>query len=616
MSNVVNFGIGITLADHFTRRLGKAQKGVVSFTTKLAAISTVSAGVGSKMLASFGDFTEKFAKVAQKQGDIMSLGMDTTGMEGITQKALAFSSKWSKMTTEEFIGASYDIKSGIASLGDTAVGEMTRLSGVTAKATKSNIDTMTSLFSTGYSIYSKQFYKFGASTIKGWKALSQEEKDIKFGEYFSVGISSSVTNFKTDGAKMANAISTLGATATTANVSLAEQLNIMGMLQATMGGSDSATKYKAFLNAAGSAGKKLGLNFRDSNKNLLAMPLILDKLKKKFGKTLDDVEKKKIKDAFGTDEALALITLLYDKNEDLKKGINDTNNLLSKGGIDYTKKMAQAREYGQEYGKLSNQFENFGYIIGKQLAPAMSWLSEKLGGFINKVVSFTSKHEKMAQIIATGAVAFAGIATVLGTVGIAVAGISLAFGPLGAMFSMLMIGLSPLVLAVGVLAGAVYLLIDNWELVRTFWGGLWDDMTDKVSSAWDDITGTFDAVVEKIKAPFIPFFEWTERKFAKLSEFVKSFDIGQKFDAIGKSVSDTAKGVWDSVSNFAVNMTGGNATLQVPSTVSKATNSTVIQEGDSTFHFNIKGDNPEEIARKVKAMIDAQNRDKKQRSIE
>jgi len=515
MSGVVNFGIGITLADHFTGKLKGAQKGVTSFTTKLAGLSTVAAGIGGKLMSTFGDFSEKFAEVAQKQGDIMSLGIDTTGMESITAKAIEFSNAWSGISSKDFIGASYDIKSGISSLGDTAVGEMTRTAGLTAKATKSSVDTMTSLFATGFSIYGKQFYDFGSKTIKGWENLSQEEKDIKFGEYFSTGISASVTNFKTDGAKMSNAISTLGATATKANVSLAEQLNIMGLLQATMGGSDSATKYKAFLNKAGEAGEKLGLNFRDSNKILLEMPIILDKLREKFGTTLDDVEKKEIKDAFGTDEALALIDLLYDKNKALKKGIKDTNTLLTKGGVDYTKKMAQSREYGQELGKLTNQMDNLGYIVGKQLSPAMGWLSEKFGAFINGVSTFISGHEELAQALATGAVAFASVATVLGTVGIAVAGISFGLSTLGLSFGGLMVLATPVVAVIGAIGVAGYTLYQQWDKVSdsisVFVEGLQrgigelSPFVDRISVAFAPMIGMFDGLVKSVRE----FFDFT-----------------------------------------------------------------------------------------------------------
>lgn len=97
---------------------------------------------------------------------------------------------------------------------------------------------------------------------------------------------------------MAGAIQTLGASATTANVPLEEQLSILGMLQATMGGSEAGTKYKAFLQSAAKAGKALGLSFVDANNQLLSMPEILDALRGKFGDTMDAAEKMKLQEAF------------------------------------------------------------------------------------------------------------------------------------------------------------------------------------------------------------------------------------------------------------------------------------------------------------------------------
>ncbi|CAH8248805.1 hypothetical protein WJ0W_005989 [Paenibacillus melissococcoides] len=81
---------------------------------------------------------------------------------------------------------------------------------------------MTSLFATGYGIY-KDYYK--------------DMSDIEFAEAFSAGISDSIRIFKTSGSGMSQAIQTLGAAATSANVPLEEQLAIVGMLQATMSGS-------------------------------------------------------------------------------------------------------------------------------------------------------------------------------------------------------------------------------------------------------------------------------------------------------------------------------------------------------------------------------------------
>lgn len=102
---------------------------------------------------------------------------------------------------------------------------------------------MTSLFATGYGIY-KDYYS--------------DLSDMEFGEMFSAGISDAVRAFKTSGSGMAQAIQNLGASATTAQVPLEEQLSVLGMLQATMGGAEAGTKYKAFSAAPPRAARRWG----------------------------------------------------------------------------------------------------------------------------------------------------------------------------------------------------------------------------------------------------------------------------------------------------------------------------------------------------------------------
>lgn len=762
MSNIVNFGIGITLADHFTNRLHGAEKGVTSFTTKLAALSTVSAGVGSKMLASFGDFTQKFAEVAQKQGDIMSLGIDTQGMEAITAKAIAFSDTWSGVVAKDFIGASYDIKSGIESLTNDGVGEMTRYALLTAKATKASSDTMAKVFAMGHGIFRDEF-----------------DTDFEFGAKFSATISAAVKSFRTDGADLASGFATIGAVSKKMGVSLSDTLAVLGMSKSSFNtASEGATSYKAFLSGAVKAQKSLGLSFVDSKGKLLPMANILEKLKSKFG-DLNATEIGTIKKAFGSDEAVKIILALIDKTDGLRKAENNLKK-AQKQGIDYTKKMAQAREYGQEYGKLSNQFENFGYIIGKQLSPAMSWLSTQFGDFINKIVSFVGKHEKMAQTIATGAVAFATTATVLGTVGIAIAGVGFGLSTLGLSFSGMLALSIPLVAVVGTIAVAGYALYKNWDRVESTFSsfvngvqkglGVLNPFVKRIKTAFTPMFDMFKKVSLKIKTffNFTPndnisgwgttvgqalrglieiatisiegltrLFNYTVKGWSNIfswvpdgtiseslsvmgdiwstamdgwGEIVKfgmslirgevSFDpsaivsniwnglgtvfstaldgwwliissvwkyiteqiswnpmdtirplwdkvtnflsdawakvtgIFTKVKSIGSSISSEMGDAWDSVSDFAINMMGGDtkvdnrsatsfvlpqkkAMATVP-TIVPARNSanTIINEGANTFSFHIKGDNPQEIANKVKAMLDAQNRDKRQRSIE
>ena len=75
---------------------------------------------------------------------------------------------------------------------------------------------------------------------------------------------SAVQMFKTDGTKMAQAFSALGSSATAMGADASEQMAILGTLQATMSGSEAATKYTAFLGGAVSVQDKLGLSFTDS----------------------------------------------------------------------------------------------------------------------------------------------------------------------------------------------------------------------------------------------------------------------------------------------------------------------------------------------------------------
>ncbi|MGR6863239.1 phage tail tape measure protein [Aliivibrio salmonicida] len=311
-----------------TQRNNQLMSSAVTDSAKATA-----AGLAIKgMVTTYGD-------LASAQGELQSLGVGAEGIDKITKAARDFSQQWSGTTQEQFITASYEIKSGISSLSDTAVGEFTKIAALTAGATKSTTDQMTDLFASGYNIYRKQFDQFGAETTSGWQAMSATERDARFGEYFSAGISTSVQAFKTNGQEMASAISGLGAAATSANVPFSEQLAILGQLQSTMSGGEAATKYAAFLGSAAGAGEKLGLNFLDANDQLKSLPDILAQLRQSYGDTLDAMEKQELKKAFGTDEAIDMIDLMYPKLDQLESNITNMNQSL-KGGLSTTMKMA------------------------------------------------------------------------------------------------------------------------------------------------------------------------------------------------------------------------------------------------------------------------------------
>ena len=401
-------------------------KSIRNTSTKIGAVST--AGL-TALTAVVGSVVNKYQDLAKAQGEIKSLGLSANDIKAITTEAKAFSNTFAGTTQADFVRASYDIKSGISSLSAVGVAKFTALAALTGKATKSTTTQMTSFFATGYGIYAKQFDALSAKTVTGWKSLSQEEKDIKFGEYFAAGIAGAVKEFKTNGSQMQAAIENLGATATSSNVPFAEQLAILGTLQRTMSGSEAATKYRAFLNAAAGAQKKLKLNLLDSNNQLKSTPEILETLRKKYGDTLDDMEKQELKKAFGTDEALAYITALYDETGNLRNAQQRLSQTMKSGTKDVLT-MAQAMNEGREFELLAQKANNLVSSIGEKFAPMAIAAAEYIGEITTSIDAWMTANDGAVDAIVAVVTAGGGMLATFAAISLSVSALAFAFSPL------------------------------------------------------------------------------------------------------------------------------------------------------------------------------------------
>lgn len=390
MESVYKLSVLLNVVDNLSGQMNTIQGNVSGSIQKLdsafgtmqkagAALTGVGGailGVGTKLVTSTFDTQNAL-------GELSSLGVKD--LKAVENAAKSFSDTWAGTSKADFITASYDIKSGIASLTDEGVAQFTQLAALTGKATKSTTEEMGSLFATGYGIY---------------KGAYDDLSDLEFGEMFSAGIATAVKNYKTSGSEMASAISTLGATATNNNVPLEEQLAILGQLQTTMSGSEAATKYKSLLNQATKAGEALGLQLTDDNNRLLSTPEILEKLKGKYGETIDAVEKKELKDAFGTDEAVAMIDLLYNNVDSLTTGVDDLSASM-KQGSSVTKEMAEAinNTPEQKFQVLKQQIHNNAEELGNGLLPAVNDTMDKVSGLIKRGGEWISNNQQTVQTI-------------------------------------------------------------------------------------------------------------------------------------------------------------------------------------------------------------------------
>ena len=501
MDSVFRLSVVMGMQDNLTAPLSGVTDSVTNTTKKLddafgtvqkagAALAGVGAGITTACIATV---TSTF-DTQDALGELSSLGV--TDLKAVEDAAKSFSDTWAGTTKSDFITASYDIKSGIASLTDEGVAQFTELAALTGKATKSTTEEMGSLFATGYGIY---------------KGAYDDMSDLEFGEMFSAGISTAVKNYKTAGSEMASSIATLGATATNNKVPLEEQLAILGQLQTTMSGSEAATKYKAFLNAAASAGDKLKLSFVDANNQLLSTPEILEKLKGKYGDTIDAVEKQQIKEAFGTDEAVAMIDLLYSDIDGLSGGIDSMAESMKKGTA-VTTEMAEAinNTPAQKFQVLKQQIHNNVEELGNGLLPVVNETMDKVSGVIQKGSEWISNNQKTVQSIMNIALKLGIILTVLGTViGVvgtvgkavlaaknAITAVKGAWTVLSGAFAASPVGW--VVIGIVALVAAFVLLWNKSEAFRNFWIGLFEKVKGAVQNAWSTLQPALQNLGQKL----------------------------------------------------------------------------------------------------------------------
>ncbi|MEF2968361.1 phage tail tape measure protein [Paenibacillus sp. M1] len=391
--------------DESVSRIDKLNQSFASMTKTGLVVAGIGAQITDTALAPI----EATFETRRALGELSAMGVEN--FAALESAAREFSDEWAGTSKSDFLKAAIDIKGGIDSLTDEGVAGFTEIAGITAKATGATIEEMTSLFATGYGIY-KDFYS--------------DLSDLDFGEMLSAGLAEAILVFKASGPGMAQAIESLGGSATTAKVPLEEQLAVLGQLMATMSGSEAGTKYNAFVRSAAKAGKTLGLTFTDSNNQLLSMPEILETMRAKYGETLDTIEKQQIQKAFGTDEAVALIDLLYSKTGSLQDNILTLYNAMGQGTA-VTKAMASEinKTEPERYERLKQRIHNVVEEVGNQLLPTFNAFLDKGEQVVSKISNWIDKHQDLTKYIVLTVLAIGTLIAVAGTLTVVIGGIGL-----------------------------------------------------------------------------------------------------------------------------------------------------------------------------------------------
>lgn len=399
---------------------------------------------------------------------------------------------------------------------------------------------------------------------------------------FSAGIAKSVQQFKTTGSGMAQSIQTLGASATTSNVPLEEQLSILGMLQATMGGAEAGTKYKAFLRSATKGGEALGLSFTDANNQLLSMPEILEILRGKFGETMDAAEKMELQKAFGDTEAVALIDLMYSKTGELQDNILGMYDALGSGtGVAQTMATAMNEMEPERYDRLQQRIQNVTESIGNSLLPTINDLMGKGEQVLTKVGSWIEENQELVKVIMLVVLGIGGFLTIAGTIIAVVSGVGLIITKTVGAFKLLKAGfliakgaLMPLIasvwsftaallanpvtwIVIGIVAliAALVLLYNKCEWFRNAVNNILNFFKEKIGAALEVVKNIFGAIGNVIGKVMGAAKATVEEKLGNMKRAYEEHGGGIK--GVAAAAIEGVKGIYTAGYTFIDNLTGG-----------------------------------------------------------
>lgn len=470
---------------------------------KVGAAGAATTAVGYGARRAITGLTDPIRGVERARGELATLGVKDLDL--ITARGREMQAKVAGVSAASFITAAYDIRSGISSLTDEGVAAMTASAVTVAKATKAMPEQMTSLFATSYGIFKKQFNDMG---------------DADFGDMFGAVLAKSVQQFKTDGGKMQQAIESAGAFAANLGMGMQEQMAVLGMMQTSMQAGESGTALRAFAENAAKAqegfddlakeagGNPVRVRVVDENGALRSMPDILSDLKARYGETLDAFESAEIKKSFGTTEALKLVNTLWGQEEAVRA---NTDALREAGGAgaSFTEAMAKAADnnFDSRMTLLGQQLDVLKQKFADQLVPVLDKVIPKVGAFVATVGDWIDRNPKLATGLGAVLVSVAGLASTLGPLMLGASSLVATFGAfnfgivkiatslpmIGAAFAKLgaLLLANPIGLAIAGLAGAAYLIWDNWDWIKEKFIGLWAAVKTGVSAGWEGIKTLF-----------------------------------------------------------------------------------------------------------------------------
>ena len=383
----------LSLIDKLSRPLKQVQGNVTGFAEKSKA-AFMQIGGGALALAGTGMAIKGALSPAIEMYDALNdaaaKGIDNSALKTVQRDALIFSTTYGASAVE-FVKSTEEINASIAGLTGSELPKVTKVANVLAFALKST---------------AAETSEFMGQMFGNFSADAERLGKVQFAEQLAGKM---VYMRKTFGAEMATIKDLMeGARGVGTNygVGLDEQLAVLGQLSRTLG-TEASSAYEGFITGAIEGGKKLGLSFTDATGKMLSMPEMLTKLQGKYGKSLEGNLKAQaeLDAAFG--DSSAVVKQLYGNVALLQRNITEL------GGADGLKRTQEmAAKMVKPWDRFIAILTAIKTVIGLTLIPVLYPLLNRLADMGQTFARWMQLFPNIARAVGYATMALLGFAAV------------------------------------------------------------------------------------------------------------------------------------------------------------------------------------------------------------
>lgn len=325
---------------------------------------------------------------------LKDLGMSRAVLQQLSSAALATSVQFG-ISAPEIVDSALQVRASVAGLQDDELVAFTRAGTVMAKAVQTDAGTAAAYLATMHDVWAD------VAALMGNDAWVRQ---------VAGQTAAAAQRFGTNADEMHAAWATLGREAKSFGIDMAEQFAVLGTLQQTMGGSEAATGYTAFLQGVDQAQQALNLTLTDSNGQLLGIVPILNKLRATFGETLSVAESDALEQAFGSTEAVEMIRSLIRDTDGLAESIAQLGKI---NGLEQAEKMAAGMT--DPLQQMQQAMQSLRSALGVSMLSVLEPVFGILRDGFTTLTLLIRKFPILGQIIGGVILLFQGLGYVFGT---------------------------------------------------------------------------------------------------------------------------------------------------------------------------------------------------------